>query len=123
MTRLCVYPNCDCAVSFPDWHLPSDDTECPRVYTPATALTLATASAPTLAPDGYLVSFPGQEDVPMLIMKKSTVNDLRRQYPELIIKPFQFIGVIDEPFAYCCSSFDVAVCDCVNKNHGTARRG
>jgi hypothetical protein len=28
-----------------------------------------------------------------------------------------------EPFAYCCSSFDIAACDCVNKDHGMARRG
>ena len=28
-----------------------------------------------------------------------------------------------EPFAFCCSSFDIDACDCVNKDHGTARRG
>lgn len=28
-----------------------------------------------------------------------------------------------EPFAFCCTSFDIDACDCVNKNHGTARRG
>lgn len=28
-----------------------------------------------------------------------------------------------EPFAFCCASFDIDACDCVNKNHGTARRG
>ena len=27
-----------------------------------------------------------------------------------------------EPFAYCCSSFDIDACDCVNKNHSTAIR-
>lgn len=28
-----------------------------------------------------------------------------------------------EPFAFCCSSFEINACDCVNKNHGTAKRG
>lgn len=27
------------------------------------------------------------------------------------------------PFAYCCSSLNVAACDCVEKNHGTAYVG
>lgn len=30
----CEYPDCDCAVSFPEGHKPSEETECPRMMKP-----------------------------------------------------------------------------------------
>lgn len=27
----CTYPNCDCAVSFPEGYKPSEETECPKL--------------------------------------------------------------------------------------------
>lgn len=33
LTR-CMYPNCDCAVSFPKGYTPSDATECPKMGRP-----------------------------------------------------------------------------------------
>lgn len=29
----CTYPDCDCAISFPDGYKPSEATECPRCAT------------------------------------------------------------------------------------------
>jgi hypothetical protein len=67
---------------------------------------------------------PGGRDYSVSVMQAWLVEDMkpaadraREAIAALAAVPTR------EPFAFCCTSFDIDACDCVNKNHGTARRG